>query len=309
MLTKRHEKLAREIEQLKSKHDLNRLMPAFELQGKLRQAIEISASLTLLNRELESLEKTRQEHLGQLLTAYDRIILAIVIQIRSDPEKKRKDYVLNLSAYRQKRQRVRTGIHLFRTSMTLQDHTHLLNSNDPDELKERADAIRDEQDHIKAELRKLDGHLADLEADKRLDQEMNDFIGDQDIFDEESLSLHSRPNSNSISEPGKSFDAADPMPPIDISDSGEPLSVNGPEPSERFHSPPDNSGLEPPETLFIPSPIELPAEQANDPSSIHLVGINLHRRKLLERIKHLQSLDDQLRARIDSLEHQDPIKD
>ena len=190
-VSRQHEALASQIKDIKENMD-NSVLPNFSLESKLRKSQELSKTLTLLNRELQALKKAKRQRLQQLDTAYTHLVDYIAKSAKTAPSDQRGQLIKLLAKARKERAAIRAQLSSDTGPVEPEkdlDEKELLASDDPEELSERADAIRDEQDKLRKELALLDKRLRQLADEARLDREMKDFVGDQDIFNENSRVL------------------------------------------------------------------------------------------------------------------------
>ena len=65
-------------------------------------------------------------------------------------------------------------------------------SDDPAELLEQADAVRDAEDKVRQRMEQLQTRIHELKDERDLDRRMNDFLGEESIFDEQDRRLRLR---------------------------------------------------------------------------------------------------------------------
>ncbi len=308
-LAREHEKLAAEIRRRKAERDGAGLIPDFRLQQLLRRSQELAETLTLLNRELGALRQARRGRLEKLALLYDRWVERSAERLQAAAGSERADLLAVLNKARQERRAIQRELLPERRPARELDAAELLASDDPEELSERVDALRDERDRLRRELAQLDEHRQRLVNEKRLDREMRDFIAEQEIFDEGSRTLlvPRRPG-------GAPADASDDR----IGGGGDeqvgdgaPFGAEDPSPGYSGESGPGT----PAETLpgFDPN---MPQSErlAQGPAAAddgdldtaaggapELTPIEQRRQTIVERLKRLQRLQDRLLEKIDSL--------
>jgi hypothetical protein len=325
---RRHEVLAVRIRKAKALRPKDGLLPEYGLQKMLRQSKELSDSLTLLNRELKALRQARQDRLEQLLIQYEMLVVQAAARLRSTDGALQTDLLGVLEQARLEREAVRRQLipeqSSDRPAKTLVAND-VLSSDDPEELAERADAVRDEQDRLRHDLALLDQRVKHLAADRRLDQEMRDFISDQEMFDEGSrLLVVPRPSGQSIEsdDSGPSTTAPDSNDKIDEPEDpslgggddgadldGEPAGAYSDDPNEGAGwSDPASALADPSDAIGQAGGGSLPVglddgadRSAGIETSDDLPTIQRKRTALIERLKKLQILHDRLQEKIEDL--------
>ncbi len=318
-MARRHEQMASEIKRLKSSSDSGDLLPDFRLQKLLRRSQELSASLTLLNRELEALKQSRNDRLEQLVLAYDKLVEQTARQVRSVEGQRRIDLLGVLASARKEREAVRRLLMPGAQAPRAMDADWLLASEDPEELSERADAVRDEQDRLRRDLARLDRRIAELKSDRRLDQEMHDFITDQEIFNEGSRILVLPRNSTTNNPP--STEAPPDSTRVDKQDGieggGNEHDLDDEDPAVSYDGAPGEGGFwgepEAPADEPMPGPevgpdSRLPVGLDKDAGQAASIGsldgpraLKQRRKEIVERLKKLQIIHDHLQEKIEDL--------
>ncbi|HUU03982.1 MAG TPA: hypothetical protein VM425_21275 [Myxococcota bacterium] len=183
------EKLARGIEKRKAARGNRDLLPDLTLQDMLRRSQESAKKLTMLNRELDALNAVRGKQLIKLAGLYDELAGKTSRAVRLAAGDKKASLVKALMRLRRERQAIGRELLAGVERAAPLETDDLLASDDPDELAERADAVRDEQDRLRRKLSYLDERIADAGAQVRLDLQMRDFVADHELFGEESRVL------------------------------------------------------------------------------------------------------------------------
>ncbi len=96
-----------------------------------------------------------------------------------------------MRALRQERERLRAA--LPGSVEGLSTNTAL--SEDPEDLLERADALRDTKDKIERRMASMKVRLAELKEERALERRLSEFVGDESLFDEEDRRLRLRVDS------------------------------------------------------------------------------------------------------------------
>jgi hypothetical protein len=187
----------------------------------------------------------------------------------------------------------------------------MLASDDPDELAEQADAVRDEQDRLRKELARLDRRIGELANERRLDLQMRDFITDQEIFDEgsrlmvvpRSSAITGGPPSGQNGDPGRSDEPGDGI--ADDADvgglyDGAEGPASGADPSPKTDLTPSVAGSS---TAAGRIPVGVRAGESIDPSETgdDLRSIRQRRNAIAKQLKDLQVIGDRLQEKLDAL--------
>ena len=184
-LSERLSTLASQIKQRKAERKEGGILPDLPLQEMLRRSQELSDTLTLITREMEALNQARKDRLQKLSLIYDRLVERTASSIRKASGARKAELLKSLAEFRTQRDRVRRELMPHSKARPPIQTDEMLASNDPDELRERADAVSDEQDRLRRRLRRVDRRIAQVQADRRLEREMQDFQEDQVLFGEE----------------------------------------------------------------------------------------------------------------------------
>ncbi len=294
-VAKEHEALAVQIKEIKESMG-DSVLPNFPLEAKLRKSHDLANTLTLLNRELDALERARKSKLEKLEKVYDELVEQTAKIVRTASEGKKQQLVRFLARARSERQAVRAQLSSlddssFRTSHGLNEKD-LLASDDPDELSERADAVRDEQDKLRKELAFVDKRIKELADEARLDREMREFVGDHDIFNEDSRVVVAPSVQNDTPENDKDLDYGQ----IGNGRNDDPSSLSGQETSDPVSD--QDAGKmvddsEGPDALFSGGPRE---------SSSKASQLQKRKRWIIQRLKKLQNIHDRILERMDEME-------
>ena len=320
-LAGRLDALAVRIRQRKQARTAGGLLPDFTLQQLLRSSQELSDELTLLNKELDALDRMRRERLSRLQAVYGRLIDETAARARTRKGDRRVELLGVLARLRAERRRVEHALSANRAPVAPMDTDHMLASDDPEELTEQADAVRDEQDRLRRWLASLGTRIEETEAACRLEREMNDFQEDHALFAEDARFVRASRTATYSTEKSGGSDRDDrtrdePAPQDGLADTdyegGEP-GVGGAVPGEEcaggFCGTPGESGGAGREMVTITAteegkiPMGVDADgdlERLDPAD-RLRVLNQKRRRIVSQIKKLQILHDQLLEKIDRL--------
>lgn len=321
-LAGRLDALAVRIRERKQARTAGGLLPDFTLQDLLRSSQELSGELTLLNKELEALEQLRRDRLERLYGIYGRLIGETTTEARNRKGARRAALLDVLGRLRTERRRVERALAVDRTPPPPMDTDHMLASDDPEELTEQADAVRDEQDRLRRRLASLGSRIQEAEAECRLEREMNDFQEDQELFAEDSRFIRAtRTTSYSTEKSGGSgdHDASNDEPAThdglaDDYEGGDPdvgSAVPAGECAGGFCGTPGESGgagaeremvtITATEAGRLPVGVDADAALERLGPADRLRVLGRQRRRLVTQIKKLQILHDQLLEKIDHL--------
>lgn len=285
------------------------LLPSFELNRLLQQSQSLSASLTSLNREVKALNQVRNERSRRLAVLVDAWIKHVETSLAEAPAAQKKTLWQTLSRLHQERRQLQQS--MTKTPDTgLLERSDLLASEDPEELGERLDAVRDEQDRLRKHLGRLQKRIDQRRNARRLEREMTDFLDDQDLFGERSRLLVL--NQTDPQNAGKDTQDRDDLigegnetttPPGGYWDgSGDPNLSNDALPGD------ESSITSTPDTPQVSAPHDLPIgvdtpEPNSTEAPVHLSMKQLQKQRLAleEKLKQLQQLNDRLQEKMESL--------
>jgi hypothetical protein len=303
-MAREHEELAAEIRRRKAERDGAGLIPDFRLQQLLRRSQELAETLTLLNRELGALRQARRERLEKLAQLYDRWVEQTAGRLQRAAGEQRADLLSVLATARQERRIIQRALLPERRPARELDAESLLASDDPEELSERVDALRDEQDRLRRELARLEEQRQRIERESRLDREMRDFIAEQEMFDESSrLLLVPRTPAGGEQAPGR-VDDSDSAVPDELGGDGDPsVGYDGEGAPDAPAGEPPAAGPSTPDNERLPAGLGAGDDERFDSAAAGsgLDFVAERRRQIVERLKQVQRLQDRLLEKIDSL--------
>src|SRR5260370_1570166 len=163
----------------------DKLLPGRQLQNLLRRSQELSNKLTDLATAIATQESDLQRRNTLLLDALTQEIARVrhdweISKGRDD----RSDLVRAMRSLRSEQQRIRGTL----PATTLPTFAGATASDDPEDLLEQADTLRDSADKVRRQLQTLNAQIADAREQRDLERRMGEFSADQSIFDE-----HDRP--------------------------------------------------------------------------------------------------------------------
>ncbi|MFL5319469.1 MAG: TetR family transcriptional regulator [Myxococcaceae bacterium] len=166
------------IEALKAKGQTFLASP--ELDSELRKSQDLSASLTELAQTVSSAESTSQASALALLNALNDELSRLRKALDASQNRdQRKLLIADLKRLRDERDSLRgqlpaSAIPALQTAQT----------DDPDELLEQADALRDSEDKLRAQMKTLQSRISEAREEKELDRRIDDFSRDESMFDD-----------------------------------------------------------------------------------------------------------------------------
>ncbi|MCY1016606.1 TetR family transcriptional regulator [Pyxidicoccus sp. MSG2] len=231
--------LAARIEALKSARQ-GRLTAGTELEAALRRSQELSGSLTGLAQSVAAAEgESERAHLA-LHTALSEELSRLRAAWDATTERGQRAKLLEaMRTARAEREAVRAALPASRVP-ALDAATS--SGDDPEDLLEQADTLRDTEDKVRERLKALRGRITEVREERDLDRRMNDFLGEESMFDEQDRRLRvrlsgdrvqvdrsggSRGGSPSFQEDSAGAPGGNPAPPPEIS---TPDDVSGPGP-------------------------------------------------------------------------------
>lgn len=177
-------RVATRIETLKA-NQKGALLPGSELETSLRRSQELSSLLTSAAQSLSSAEAELEKHNLLLLDALNRELDGLRAQWdRLTDRGARQAVVQKMRSLRQERDQVRAMLPAAKVPALGNAH-----SDDPEDLLEQADALRDTEDKVRQKMKALQSRITELREEQELDRRMSDFMGDESMFDEQDRRL------------------------------------------------------------------------------------------------------------------------
>ncbi len=289
---------ANRIQRHKETHDAGGIIPDLDLQRMLAESRELSEQLAELDRQLGSLENAKRRARSYLLTRYEKLVEQLAEEARRSEPRQRDELLGLLSRVRVERDALRDKPAAAPLPAERFGDDSLLGSEDPEELSERADAVRDEQDRLRRELSRLDRALAQQQADRRLELEMRDFLSERSVFGEDSRTLRAggSPSSSKMNSQGNDRDT----PPVGFEGGGSYDSgASGPGAGASVSTDPVPGRT--------PLAIDHGGTSAESPTALgNPASLEAKRQKIVERLKKLQVLHDRLRDKAEALSGEQP---
>ncbi|XXF79290.1 TetR family transcriptional regulator [Myxococcaceae bacterium GXIMD 01537] len=184
--------LAGRIEALKAQRQ-GKLTPGAELETALRRSQELSGSLTGLAQAVAGAEgDTERAHLA-LYTALSEELARVRAAWDAAAERpERARLTTQLRALRAERDAVRAALPPSRVPALDKAGA----SDDPADLLEQADALRDSEDKVRQRLGALKARITEVREERDLERRMSDFLGEDSMFDEQDRRLRLRTDSS-----------------------------------------------------------------------------------------------------------------
>lgn len=204
-------RLASRIEELKAQQK-GKLLPGSELDAALKRSQEISATLTsnasALSAQQSALESANLALLSELSNELNRL--------RADFDRQtdratRSKLIEKMRTLRGEREQVRNAL----PAAKLPALEASKPSDDPEDLLEQADLLKDNEDKVRKQLQLLEKRIAEAKQERDLDSRVRQFLGDESLFDESDRRLRV---SRTVNEPALDRQAdpapASPAPPV-----------------------------------------------------------------------------------------------
>ncbi|WP_224242358.1 TetR family transcriptional regulator [Hyalangium gracile] len=196
--------LASRIETLKAERQ-GKLTSSAELDQALRRSQELSGELTGLAQAVASAEgESERAHVALHAALSEELARVRAAWDATSDRQERSRLLSRMRELRTERDAVRAALPASRVPALSPADA----SDDPEDLLEQADALRDSEDKVKQRLGALKTRIAELREEKDLERRMNDFLGEEAMFDEQDRRMRLRMNSNKDLQ-------AEPTPPRD----------------------------------------------------------------------------------------------
>lgn len=176
------------IETLKAEAK-GKLLPGSQLDAALKQSQELSGALTALAQTMSSRETELETANLALLQALSDQLTSLRAEFdRQSDRANRQKILVQFKALRAEREQVRAALPAAKVPAL----EALRFSEDPSELLEQADAMRDNEDKVRRELKALEGRIAEAKSERELDGRVRQFLGEESLFDDQDRRLRVR---------------------------------------------------------------------------------------------------------------------
>jgi uncharacterized coiled-coil DUF342 family protein len=187
--------LAGRIEQLKSEQK-GRLVAGPELETALRQSQELSGQLSGLAQSLAGAETEAERRNLALHTALsDELARVRAAWDATADREARSKLIARMRDLRTERDALRSALPA--SQVPALDRRE--SSDDPEDLLEQADVLRDSEDKVRQRLQALRGRITEVREERELDRRMSDFLGEESMFDEQDRQMRLRFDSSTKS--------------------------------------------------------------------------------------------------------------
>lgn len=186
-LAKRSElsQVSSRIEALKAQTK-GRLLPGGELDAALKHSQELSGALTELAQRMSS----RETELEAAQLALVEGLSQELARLRADFDRlndrtQRRALIEQMKKVRAERDAVRATL----PASKLPTMDALKPSDDPEELLEQADLLRDNEEKLRKELKAVETRIAERREEAELDRRVQRFMGEESMFDDQDRRL------------------------------------------------------------------------------------------------------------------------
>jgi hypothetical protein len=186
-LAKRNElsTVSSRIEGLKAESK-GKLLPGSELDQALKRSQELSGTLTELAQRLTS----REVELESANVSLVEGLSAELNRLRAEFDRQadraaRKTLIDQMRKLRSEREAIRASL----PATKLPALETLRPTDDPEELLEQADLLRDNEEKVRRELKALESRIAQRREEVELDRRMQRFMGEESMFDDQDRRL------------------------------------------------------------------------------------------------------------------------
>lgn len=162
------------------------LLPGSELDQALKRSQELSGTLTDLAQKLS----TREGELESANLALLDGLSAKLTRLRAEFDRQgdraaRKGLIDQMRRLRAERESVRAAL----PAAKLPTLDTLKPTDDPEELLEQADLLRDNEEKVRRELKALDARITQRRDEVELDRRVQRFMGEESMFDDQDRRL------------------------------------------------------------------------------------------------------------------------
>jgi hypothetical protein len=184
--------LAERIETLKAQRQ-GKLTSSAELDQALKRSQELSGALTGLAQGVASAEgESERAHVALHAALSEELARVQATWDSTQDRQERARLVSRMRELRTERDAVRAALPASQVPALGRADA----SDDPEDLLEQADALRDSEDKVKQRLKVLKARITEVREERDLERRMSDFLGEEAMFDEQDRRLRLRVNSN-----------------------------------------------------------------------------------------------------------------
>jgi hypothetical protein len=180
--------LAERIETLKAEQQ-GKLTTGPELDQALRRSQELSGELTGLAQAVVGAEgESERAHLALHAALAEELTRVHAAWDAASNREERTRLLSRMRQLRAEREAVRSALPASRVPSLGGAET----SDDPEDLLEQADALRDSEDKVRQRLSALKARITEVREERALERRMNDFLGEESMFDDQDRRLRLR---------------------------------------------------------------------------------------------------------------------
>ncbi|HLL06613.1 MAG TPA: TetR family transcriptional regulator [Myxococcaceae bacterium] len=241
--------LAARIETLKAEQQ-GKLTTGPELEQALRRSQELSGELTGLAQSVVGAEsEAERAHLALHAALSEDLKRVHAAWEATSNREQRTGLLSRMRQLRAEREAVRAALPASRVPALGPGQA----SDDPEDLLEQADALRDSEDKVRQRLSALKSRITEVREERALERRMNDFLGEESMFDDQDRRLRLRAvgdqrfavdasprgggeaapslNNGQGDAPPETVSGAPGVPPPAPADSGAPIGGTPPQPT------------------------------------------------------------------------------
>ncbi|WP_253910740.1 TetR family transcriptional regulator, partial [Pyxidicoccus fallax] len=212
--------LAAKIEALKAERQ-GRLTAGTDLESALRRSQELSGSLTGLAQSVAAAEgESERAHLALHTALSDELARLRAAWDGTTDRAQRAKLLEAMRSVRAEREAVRAALPASRVPAL--DRAAPA-GDDPEDLLEQADTLRDTEDKVRERLKALRGRITEVREERDLDRRMNDFLGEESMFDEQDRRLRVRLSGDRVQVERSTRGGRSPSFQGEVPDIGSPL--------------------------------------------------------------------------------------
>lgn len=172
--------LSAQIETLKAASK-GKLLPGSELDSALKRSQELSGALSELAQKVSGREAELESANVALLDGLSSELTRLRAEFdRQGDRNVRKNLIGQLRKLRAERDALRQTL----PASKIPTLDAVRPSDDPEELLEQADLLRDNEEKLRRELKSLDARIAERRDEVELDRRMQRFMGEESMFDD-----------------------------------------------------------------------------------------------------------------------------
>jgi hypothetical protein len=162
------------------------LLPGSELDQSLKRSQELSTALTDLAQQLSAREGELEAANLALLDALSGELTRLRAEFdRQVNRQVRRGLIDQMRKLRSEREAVRAAL----PAAKLPTLDALRPSDDPEELLEQADLLRDNEEKVRRELKALEARITQRREEAELDRRVQRFLGEESMFDDQDRRL------------------------------------------------------------------------------------------------------------------------